>query len=80
MRRLFRKPGRTCPLCGSKERDRTRRPRKWKLLFLGRAYACRACSSQYIEIFRVFSLLVERGFESFYIPASKFDASAHTGE
>jgi hypothetical protein len=65
----------TCPLCGRNERCRAALSRKWKLLFFVRSYSCCLCNSQYIVLPGLFSLLVERGFKSFYIPASKGEAA-----
>lgn len=56
---------RTCPLCGRTDRSRMMRARKWKLLFMVRSYSCRNCHSQYMVLFGLFSLLVERGFSRF---------------
>jgi len=69
--RRFKITTKTCPLCGTNERTRTALCRKWKLLFFVSSYSCLICNSQYIVLPGLFSLLVERGFKSFYIPASK---------
>ena len=73
--RRFKMTTKTCPLCGSNERCRAALSRKWKLLFFMRSYSCLACNSQYIVLLGLFSLLVERGFKPFYIPASKGEAA-----
>jgi hypothetical protein len=70
----------TCPLCGRNERCRTALFRKWKLLFFVSSYSCCLCNSQYIVLLGLFSLLVERGFKPFYIPASKGEAAYMLGK
>ncbi len=76
--RRFKMTIKTCPLCGSAERCRTARPRKWKLLLFACSYSCRICHSHYIVLFRRFSLLVERGFKPFYIPESKSESEMYS--
>ncbi len=75
MNRRFKMTTKSCPLCGRNERCRAALSRGWKLLFFVRSYSCRVCHSQYAVLFGLFSLLVERGFKPFYIPASKGDAA-----
>ena len=69
----------TCPLCGRTERCRMARSRKWKLLFFVRNYSCQVCHSQYVRLFGLFSLLVERGFKPFYIPAFESESANLSG-
>jgi len=62
MSRPFLEMKRPCPLCRSVKRIRTMRPRRWKLLPLGRCYICRECGTVYLSLFGLFSLPIERGF------------------
>jgi predicted RNA-binding Zn-ribbon protein involved in translation (DUF1610 family) len=71
MKMQFEMTMKPCPLCGGTERYRMARSRKWKLLFFVRSYSCRACHSQYVRFFGLFSLLVEQGFKPFYSPNSE---------
>jgi hypothetical protein len=43
-----------------------------------RSYSCRVCHSQYIRLFGLFSVLVERGFKPFYIPPSEGESAIHS--
>ncbi len=73
MANLYNLTAKTCPVCGGTERRRTVRSIAWKLFFFSRSYSCRHCHSQYIKLFGVFSLLVERGFVPFYILGSEME-------
>jgi hypothetical protein len=79
MKKQFKMAIKTCPLCGGTGRYRMTRSRKWKLLFFVHNYSCRACHSQYVRLFGLFSLLVERGFKPFYIPESESDSAVYPG-
>jgi transposase-like protein len=59
----------TCPHCGSTHRHRTELSGNWKVVPFSRGYSCASCNSQYAVLFGRLSLLLERGFRPFYIPA-----------
>jgi hypothetical protein len=71
--------GACCPFCGGTGRYRMAKSRRWRPLFIARAYSCRICHSQYIHLPGLCSLLIEQGFKSFYIPASEEEAASCSG-
>lgn len=77
MKIKFQSAGVCCPFCGGTGRYRMAKSRMWKPLFIARAYSCRICHSQYIHLPGFFSLLVEQGFQPFYIPASEADSALY---
>jgi hypothetical protein len=57
--RLFR---RGCPICGSRRRYPLRRPRNWRFSPVGKVYCCTRCNSHYMQVVKLFCVLVEAGF------------------
>lgn len=79
MENRFKMIFKSCPICGSVARYPMARSRKWRPLVGVRSYACQICHSQYISLFGLVSLLVERGFKPFYISESKDDPAIYSG-